>query len=72
MSASTCPLAEAQPAPGERVAVVIGNEGNGLTQRAVEASEYAVRIPITDAVESLNPAAAGAVLLWHFRGEELR
>ncbi len=66
------PLAEAQPAAGERVAVVIGNEGSGLSDAAVAASSLAVRIPITDAVESLNAAAAGAVLLWHFRAEALR
>lgn len=66
------PLAEASPAKGERVAVVIGNEGRGLTDEAVAASSMSVRIPIADAVESLNAAAAGAVLLWHFRGEALR
>ena len=66
------PLAEAKPAAGERVAVVIGNEGSGLSDAAVAASSLAVRIPITDAVESLNAAAAGAVLLWHFRAEALR
>ena len=48
--------------------VVIGSEGQGLTDRIVEACDMAVRIPMTDRVESLNAAVAGSVLLWHFRG----
>ena len=47
---------------------VIGSEGHGLTDRTVEACDMAVRIPMTDRVESLNAAVAGSVLLWHFRG----
>ena len=35
---------------------------------AVAACSAAVRIPITDKVESLNAGVAGSVLLWHFRG----
>ena len=48
--------------------VVIGSEGQGLTDRTVEACDMAVCIPMTDRVESLNAAVAGSVLLWHFRG----
>ena len=48
--------------------VVIGSEGQGLTDATVEACDMAVRIPMTDRVESLNAAVAGSVLLWHFRG----
>ena len=49
--------------------VVIGSEGQGLTQQAVDACKISVRIPITDRVESLNAGVAGSVLLWHFRGD---
>lgn len=63
------PLAEeAGPFPGG-VAVVIGNEGQGLKDETVAACDAAVRIPISERVESLNAAAAGAVLAWHFRGK---
>ena len=48
--------------------VVIGSEGQGLTDAAVAACGRAVRIPMTDRAESLNAAVAGSVLLWHFRG----
>ena len=62
------PLAEAVPPAGGGLAVVIGNEGAGLSPEAVAAAGMAVRIPMTGAVESLNAAVAGSVLLWHFRG----
>lgn len=51
------------------VALVIGNEGQGLTEETVLTCDVAVKIPITEQVESLNAAAAGAVLAWHFRKE---
>ncbi|WP_294497281.1 RNA methyltransferase [uncultured Gemmiger sp.] len=50
------------------VCVVIGSEGQGLTDAAIDACDRAVRIPMTDLAESLNAAVAGSVLLWHFRG----
>lgn len=56
------------PFPGG-VAVVIGNEGQGLTEAAIDACDVCARIPMSDKVESLNAAAAGAVLAWHFRGK---
>ena len=50
------------------VCVVIGSEGQGLSQPTVRACSAAVRIPMTDRVESLNAGVAGSILLWHFRG----
>ena len=61
------PLASfAGPWPGG-VCVVIGSEGQGLSAPVLDACSAAVRIPMTDRVESLNAGAAGSVLLWHFR-----
>ena len=48
--------------------MVIGSEGQGLTQETIDACDLAVRIPMTDRVESLNAGVAGSVLLWQFRG----
>ncbi len=62
--------AVSQQQPGG-VCVVIGSEGQGLTQETVDACDSAVRIPMTDRAESLNAGIAGSVLLWHFRGEGL-
>lgn len=63
------PLSDVPGPFPDGVAVVIGNEGQGLRDETVAACTAAVRIPMTGRVESLNAAAAGAVLAWHFRGE---
>lgn len=62
------PLEEAGRDFPRGVCLVIGSEGQGLREETVEACDAAVRIPMTDRVESLNAAVAGSVLLWHFRG----
>jgi tRNA G18 (ribose-2'-O)-methylase SpoU len=48
----------------ERVALVMGTEGQGLTPAAVAAADTTVRIPMHHGVDSLNVAAASAVGLW--------
>lgn len=62
------PLSEVPGRFDGGLCVVIGSEGQGLTDQAVTACDLSVRIPITDKVESLNAGVAGSVLLWHFRG----
>ncbi len=66
---NSLPLGRVQCPAGAGVAVMIGNEGNGLTEQAIAAADTAVRIPMAGDVESLNAAVAGGVLLWHFRGQ---
>lgn len=63
------PLHEVDGAYPNGVCVVIGSEGQGLSDGVIAACDAAVRIPITGKVESLNASVAGSVLLWHFRGE---
>ena len=63
------PLNEVDGAYPNGVCVVIGSEGQGLSDGVIAACDAAVRIPITGKVESLNASVAGSVLLWHFRGE---
>ena len=48
----------------ERAAVIVGSEGRGVSQRALELCRQTVRIPMRDRCESLNAAAAAAVILW--------
>ena len=62
------PLDEAPQSYPDGLCAVIGSEGQGLTDAAVQACDMAVRIPMTDLVESLNAGVAGSVLLWHFKG----
>ena len=65
------PLSAAQASCPGGVCVVIGSEGQGLTDETIAACSSTVRIPMTDRVESLNAGIAGSILLWHFREESL-
>jgi len=58
---------EACTAPGSRVAVVLGTEGDGLSRRTIVAADEVVRIPMAGGVDSLNVAAAAAVAFWALR-----
>lgn len=51
----------------QRLAVVLGTEGDGLRRPTVAAADLAVRIPMAAGVDSLNVAAAAAVALWALR-----
>lgn len=48
----------------ERAAVLIGNEGSGLTAGAVAACDGCLTIPMRQGVESLNAAVSAAIVLW--------
>ena len=48
----------------ERAVVLIGSEGRGLSQAALDACDQTVRIPMSSRCESLNAAVAAAVVLW--------
>lgn len=51
----------------ERLAIVLGTEGDGLTPATISACDYTVRIPMRHGVDSLNVAAAAAVAFWELR-----
>ena len=53
-----------QLAKEEKLAVILGTEGDGLAQNNIENSDYTVMIPMTHGVDSLNVAAASAVAFW--------
>ena len=57
-------LREFTAAPPERVAIVVGAEGDGLSRAALEAADVVVTIPMGHGVDSLNVAAASAVALY--------
>ena len=54
-------------AQAERLAILLGSEGNGLSPETIAACDYTVRIPMFHQVDSLNVAAAAAVALWQLR-----
>ncbi|GAA3902201.1 TrmH family RNA methyltransferase [Microbacterium invictum] len=51
----------------DRVALLLGAEGDGLSRRALAAADTIVTIPMAGGVDSLNVAAAAAVALWALR-----
>ncbi|MBQ3107897.1 MAG: RNA methyltransferase, partial [Firmicutes bacterium] len=48
----------------EKLAVVLGTEGDGLPHATIAACDYCVMIPMSHGVDSLNVAAASAVAFW--------
>jgi len=51
----------------DRLALVLGTEGDGLPQDTISDADYVVRIPMKHNVDSLNVAAAAAVAFWELR-----
>ena len=51
----------------EKLAVVLGTEGDGLADGTIAGCDYTVRIPMYHGVDSLNVAAASAVAFWELR-----
>ncbi|MBF4462851.1 MULTISPECIES: TrmH family RNA methyltransferase [unclassified Rathayibacter] len=58
------PLREFAARAPDRVALVLGTEGDGLTPEALAAADVAVQIPMRHGIDSLNVAAASAVAMW--------
>ena len=51
----------------EKLAIVLGTEGDGLAERTIAECDYTVRIPMAHQVDSLNVAAGSAVAFWGLR-----
>lgn len=48
----------------DRLAIILGTEGEGLKDETIEACDYTVKIPMRAGIDSLNVAAASAVAFW--------
>ena len=51
----------------DKLAIVLGTEGDGLSHTTIAHCDYTVRIPMSHGVDSLNVAAASAVAFWQLR-----
>lgn len=51
----------------DRLALVLGTEGDGLSRETISEADYVVRIPMKNNVDSLNVAAAAAVAFWELQ-----
>ena len=54
----------------EKLAIVLGTEGDGLADHTIADCDYTVKIPMTHGVDSLNVAAASAVAFWELSKRE--
>lgn len=57
-------IADPELAKEEKLAVILGTEGDGLLTETIAACDYTVMIPMSHGVDSLNVAAASAVAFW--------
>ena len=54
----------------EKLAIILGSEGDGLTDGTIAQCDYTVKIPMYHGVDSLNVAAASAVAFWELRAKD--
>lgn len=60
-------LDDPELAKEEKLAIILGTEGDGLAPETIAECDYTVRIPMSHGVDSLNVAAASAVAFWELR-----
>ena len=53
-----------------KLALLLGSEGDGLTDTTIANCDYTVKIPMYHGVDSLNVAAASAVAFWQLRKQK--
>ena len=53
----------------DKLAIILGTEGDGLSHQVIEEADYVVRIPMSHEVDSLNVAAASAIAFWELRAK---
>jgi tRNA G18 (ribose-2'-O)-methylase SpoU len=66
LSPAATPLRQVHPVPLS--AILLGNEGSGLPAELAEAGDERITIPMQAGVDSLNVAAAAAIMIHHFTG----
>ena len=54
----------------EKLAIIMGTEGEGLRKKTISDSDYVVKIPMSKGVDSLNVAAASAVTFWELAAKK--
>ena len=60
-----------RPASREKICIVIGNEGQGISPAVMREATMRLKIPIVGGAESLNAAVAGAIMMYDFLRERL-
>lgn len=64
LSDSSISVADPRLKEAEKLAILLGTEGTGLSDETIRAADFTVKIPMFHGVDSLNVAAASAVAFW--------
>lgn len=64
LSDNSVSIDDAQLLSEEKLAIILGTEGDGLSESTIANCDYTVKIPMSHGVDSLNVAAASAVAFW--------
>lgn len=67
LSDNSVPIDDPRLATEEKLAIILGSEGDGLAESTIADCDYTVKIPMYHGVDSLNVAAASAVAFWELR-----
>ena len=67
LSHRSVPIDHPALAQADKLAVILGSEGSGLSEQTIGECDYVAKIPMCHGVDSLNVAAAGAVIFWQLR-----
>lgn len=67
LSDNSVSIDDSQLMAEEKLAIIMGTEGDGLSSKTIASCDYVVRIPMFHQVDSLNVAAASAVAFWQLR-----
>ena len=67
LSDDSVSIGDPRLAAEEKLAIILGSEGDGLTDTTIADCDYTVKIPMYHGVDSLNVAAASAVAFWELR-----
>ena len=70
LSDTSVSLEDPRLAAEDKLAIVLGTEGDGLAQTTISRCDYTVKIPMSHGVDSLNVAAASAVAFWQLGKRE--
>ena len=67
LTARSCSIDDLRLRTAEKLAIVLGTEGDGLCHETIAQCSYTAKIPMAHGVDSLNVAAASAVAFWELR-----
>ena len=51
----------------EKIAVIIGNEGQGVSKEIEDLSDYIISIPMKNSVESLNASVSASIIMYYLK-----